>query len=93
MSWSSPGTCSTTTSITQTFGSSRVMEEEEEDDSYRPHTSILGPSEGERTDCWRKCSADTTHDISELELDSEITDLARQDRQGRQGRKQACTLL
>ena len=84
-------TCSTTTSITETFGSSRMVE-----DSWQPHTSILGSSGGERTDCWRKTSADTTHDISELELDTitdtELTDLVRQEQQARHARKQ-CTLL
>ena len=82
---------STATSITEPFASSRLVE-----DSYRPHTSILGSTGGEPPDCWRKSSADTTHDISELELDTitdtEITELARQEQQGRQARRQ-CTLL
>ena len=77
----------TTTSITETFGSSMRME-----DSYQPHTSILGSTGLEQTDYWRKSSADTTHDVSDLELDSEITDLALQEHQRRQARKQ-CTLL
>ena len=85
---SSSTTTTSTTSITETFGSSQVME-----DSYRPRTSILGSTGGELPDCWRKSSADTTHDVSELELDdSEMTDLAWQEHQGRQGRKQ-CILL
>ena len=82
---------STATSITEPFASSRVVE-----DSYRPHTSILGSTGGEPSECWRKSSADTTHDISELELDTitdtEITELARQEQHGRHARRQ-CTLL
>ena len=82
---------STATSITEPFASSRLVE-----DSYRPNTSILGSTGGEPPDFWRKSSADTTHDISELELDTitetEITELARQEQQGRQARRQ-CTLL
>ena len=84
---SSTSSTSTTTSITETFGSSLVME-----DSYQPRTSILGSTGGEPPDCWRKSSADTTHDVSELEMDPEMTDLAWQEEERRRSRKQ-CTLL
>ena len=81
---------SSSLSITETFESSRVG------DSYQPHTSILG-NITDRTDWWRKCSADTTHDISDLELDTDMANGggAGEEDLRRLSRKQSavCTLL
>ena len=71
----------------ETFESSRRRE-----DSLMPRTSILGTA-WERTD-WRKSSADTTHDISDLELDTEIEQNSQEDKKRRKGRRQCqCVLL
>ena len=80
-------TVSTDTENTETFLSSRRR------DSLLPATSILG-SVWERTEDWRKSSADTTHDISELELDTEIEQNSQEDKKRRKGRRQCqCVLL
>ena len=73
----------------ETFESSRRRE-----DSLMPRTSILGTA-WERTD-WRKSSADTTHDISELELDTDTAHtslLEEEDKKGKVRRQQHCVLL
>ena len=78
------------TSITDTFGSSRV------EDSRVPGTSILGTGwEGEGVECWRKCSADTTHDISDLELDTEYSQAGSKEREAdpRRHPSKQCVLL
>ena len=76
------------TSDTETFHSSRRR------DSLLPATSILG-SVWDRTEDWRKSSADTTHDISELELDTDIGEMSlEEEKKRRKGRRQCqCVLL
>ena len=77
------------TSDTETFHSSRRR------DSLLPATSILG-SVWDRTEDWRKSSADTTHDISELELDTDTAHtslLEEDDKKGKVRRQQHCVLL
>ena len=49
-------------SYTKSFGSST-------DESYRLNSSILGDKDKDHWEAVRKCSADTTNDISEIETD------------------------